>query len=382
MSSAVATFPDVSLFDGRLLAPGAGRRLLGGAMAGLGTVAAAYVLAAAAMASAAWLIGTMVSTNPSLRAKASIGLATFGVPNQRLALAGTANFSDSVHLADREHRLDWARETEFARAAIPAPAPVEAVPLPVRRPAEVAINLPPPALVPAHAPKAADAPDAIHVAELTSAPPPALPTALPPKRVASNVPLPPQRPPGAPRMAAKNEPASAPVEPRAPQVAMVKPPPAPEKTPSLLDRSDRTAVYDISAHTVYLPNGKTLEAHSGLGYRRDDPRYIDQKNRGPTPPNVYDLALRERRFHGVRAIRLNPVDEDKMFGRDGMLAHTYMLGPTGQSYGCVSFRDYPAFLQAYLNGEVERLVVVPQLDGPPARVARAANAARYALNNE
>jgi hypothetical protein len=32
-----------------------------------------------------------------------------------------------------------------------------------------------------------------------------------------------------------------------------------------------TAVYDISAHTVYLPDGKRLEAHSGLGDRIDDP---------------------------------------------------------------------------------------------------------------
>jgi hypothetical protein len=128
----------------------------------------------------------------------------------------------------------------------------------------------------------------------------------------------------------------------------------------------RTAVYDIAAHTVYLPNGERLEAHSGLGRRLDDPRYVSQKNRGPTPPNVYRLTLREQLFHGVRAIRLNPVDERKMYGRDGMLAHTYMLGPTGQSFGCVSFKDYQAFLRAFLNGEVDRLVVVPHLDGTPA----------------
>jgi len=38
-----------------------------------------------------------------------------------------------------------------------------------------------------------------------------------------------------------------------------------------------------------------------------------------------------------------------------------MLGPNGQSNGCVSFSDYPAFLDAYLKGEVDRLVVVEQL---------------------
>jgi hypothetical protein len=35
-----------------------------------------------------------------------------------------------------------------------------------------------------------------------------------------------------------------------------------------------------------------------------------------------------------------------------------MLGPYGASNGCVSFKDYNAFLDAYLHGEVKRLVVV------------------------
>jgi hypothetical protein len=122
-----------------------------------------------------------------------------------------------------------------------------------------------------------------------------------------------------------------------------------------------TAVYDIAARTVYMPGGRRLEAHSGLGNLMDDPSYISAKGRGPTPPNVYDLTLREELFHGVRAIRLNPIDESKMFGRDGILAHTYMLGPNGQSNGCVSFSNCNAFLTAYLSGEVTRLVVVDHL---------------------
>jgi hypothetical protein len=130
----------------------------------------------------------------------------------------------------------------------------------------------------------------------------------------------------------------------------------------------RTAIYDIAAHAVYLPNGQRLEAHSGLGSILDNPRYVSMKNRGPTPPNVYDLVLRNGLFHGVRAIRLVPVDEGKMYGRGGMLAHSYMLGPRGQSNGCVVFRDYPAFLRAFLRGEVERLVVVDHLAaGPTAK---------------
>lgn len=128
-------------------------------------------------------------------------------------------------------------------------------------------------------------------------------------------------------------------------------------------RYDRwTAVYDISAHTVYLPDGTKLEAHSGLGSRIDDPRHTDERMRGATPVAIYDLKPREALFHGVRALRLVPVDEDKVFGRSGLLAHSYMLGANGQSNGCVSFRDYNAFLQAYLHHEVKRLAVVDRLD--------------------
>src|SRR5262249_52571679 len=57
--------------------------------------------------------------------------------------------------------------------------------------------------------------------------------------------------------------------------------------------TSRTAIYDISARTVYLPNGRRLEAHSGLGEQMDDPRYVNARGTGPTPPNVYELKLRE-----------------------------------------------------------------------------------------
>jgi hypothetical protein len=140
---------------------------------------------------------------------------------------------------------------------------------------------------------------------------------------------------------------------------------APKDSPADIDTS-RTAIYDITSRTVYLPSGRRLEAHSGLGGHMDDPRYVHMRGTGPTPPNVYDLRLREARFHGVRAIRLIPTDKSKMYGRDGILAHTYMLGPKGESNGCVSFKDYAAFLDAFERGEINRLVVVERLDNPPS----------------
>jgi Protein of unknown function (DUF2778) len=130
--------------------------------------------------------------------------------------------------------------------------------------------------------------------------------------------------------------------------------------PEPFDR--QTAIYDISAKVVYLPDGTRLEAHSGLGSRLDDPRSANEKMRGVTPPHVYDLTLREAMFHGVQALRLTPVGGDaSIYGRNGLLAHTFMLGPNGDSNGCVSFRDYNAFLRAYRNGDVKKLVVVAKL---------------------
>jgi len=128
-------------------------------------------------------------------------------------------------------------------------------------------------------------------------------------------------------------------------------------------------IYDITARTVYLPSGRRLEAHSGLEAFMDNPRNVHLRMRGSTPPNVYNLTLRERMFHGVRTIRLNPVDGSRMYGRAGILAHSYMLGPNGQSNGCVSFSNYPEFLNAFLKGEVTRLAVVERLESPPGKLA-------------
>jgi Protein of unknown function (DUF2778) len=120
----------------------------------------------------------------------------------------------------------------------------------------------------------------------------------------------------------------------------------------------QTAVYDILARTVYLPDGTRIEAHSGLGDLLDDPRHVDEQARGATPPHLYELTLREGSFHGVQALRLTPIGEGDVYGRAGLLAHPYMLGPNGDSNGCVSVKDYDAFLRAYENGQIKRLMVV------------------------
>ncbi len=122
-----------------------------------------------------------------------------------------------------------------------------------------------------------------------------------------------------------------------------------------------TAVYDISAHAVYLPTGLILEAHSGMGVLRDDPEHVSVPNAGATPPAVYELKLRETQFHGVEALRMVPTEGGDTSGRSGLLVHSFMLGPKGDSNGCVSVKDYDRFLKAFNDGQINRLVVVPSL---------------------
>ncbi|MDF2119664.1 DUF2778 domain-containing protein [Roseiarcaceae bacterium H3SJ34-1] len=148
--------------------------------------------------------------------------------------------------------------------------------------------------------------------------------------------------------------------------------PAPDQNVAAL-----TAIYDISAGVVHMPNGEKLEAHSGLGDKFDDTSAVHIRMRGPTPPGTYELKEREALFHGVRALRMNPIGgSGTIYGRSGILAHTYMLGPRGDSNGCVSFKNYDRFLQAYLRGEVKRLVVVARRGDPVPSVATMGRSAR------
>jgi type VI secretion system (T6SS) effector TldE1-like protein len=129
------------------------------------------------------------------------------------------------------------------------------------------------------------------------------------------------------------------------------------------------AVYDISAAVVHMPDGTKLEAHSGIGHRKDNPKHAYVRNLGPTPPNIYKLRMRERLFHGVEAIRMLPHDRAAMKGRDGMLAHTPLLRRSNGSHGCVAFKHYAKFLKAFKAGKVKTMIVVPSMDELPTYMA-------------
>jgi hypothetical protein len=328
----------------------------------------------------AWLVRSTLSANPYLRAKANYAVAS-AQPAERYAAIDANQFAGSppmpavavenaaalgalVFDAGEGHAI----ASNFRRRTVIAP--------------QLPLSPPPPAAdLRADAPRGlAYAPDTMRVAALIPATAPASIPSLPPPELAPVLVM---VPPPLPLARPANPAASAPEV----EVASLTTGSIPDagvlrerETIPKWHAGNRVAVYDIAGQMVYLPNGERLEAHSGLGSKRDDPRYTRIKMQGPTPPNVYDLTMRERLFHGVRAIRLNPVDEARMYGRDGMLAHTYLLGPSGQSNGCISFKDYPRFLRAFLRGEIDRIVVVGRLGNESWRTvaARARLARRFA----
>ena len=376
MTYVTATYPDVAPFQLPKFPVRRSRSIAAkGLLAGTAIVAAGGVLAASLGLSALWMSAVSLNAPTRLHANAPVAplVSALGEWHRGLMRPGLRSGSGNGfgNAPDTPEFAALAPEQTRVVAPQPIPVPPRIAPAPTIVPKPFArVPLPRPRAVP-------------HVA----APPVA--TALPqpvspqPQKHAEAVPLPLARPFILQPVVAEKPPAVAvaravPAPEPEPKVAALPPAPAPKNNPAAAGIDKHTAVYDIEAHTVYLPNGRRLEAHSGLGHMMDDPDFIRAKMRGPTPPNVYALTLRQQLFHGVRAIRLTPVDERKMYGRDGMLAHTYMLGPNGQSNGCVSFRNYNTFLQAYLDGQVDRMVVVPRLDAK-TRAALALPAPRWNL---
>lgn len=127
----------------------------------------------------------------------------------------------------------------------------------------------------------------------------------------------------------------------------------------------KTAVYVIAAGVVIMPNGDRHEAHSGIGKLRDNPKHTHVKMKGATPPGTFHLTMREKRFHGVEALRMTPIDGVAPKNRTGLLTHSYLLGPNGNSHGCVAFKNYQPFLKAFKRGEINRMIVVEYMGDVP-----------------
>ncbi len=437
MTDTTASFDDVVFFSGRDSTYSeirAGfRSLIASATTGIAAVAAVGATAGVATVAGVWMVGIALSGNAHLHARTPMGpaglaltdMAAFPQDNFEAKWASAGALMPAAARAAMARRLASEATPIEQVAAAPHPIARKIARMPIARP-RVA-NAAPAAVKDLAAGRTADltwgfsvpkagvlvAPQETHEAAASSnwvgkrnpadaekkvaaLTPPATPMAAPlsiapelaqparapkPAAQAIAIPLPLRRPAGIVTARAPANPEVFPAEKPltvAPKLASLTPADKPhaKKVPVLPWPDSRTALYDISGHTVYMPDGTRLEAHSGLGSKIDNPRFIRVRMRGPTPPNVYDLTLRKQLFHGVRAIRLNPVNENKMFGRDGMLAHTYMLGPNGQSNGCVSFKHYQRFLQAFLDGKIDRMVVVGNLDEAPAHLASLVRADR------
>lgn len=429
--TAAAAFAGVTAYDRRPLALTDHVWAMGrGVVICLASVTSAGAMIGAVTVTAAWVATFALGTAPhKARTPLALEMALLAKPHggfihvaHELAVGPASAHAGDLALfpaplageAGKGPRLD-AEQIAMARSSerddVPLPLAHRGDRLPIRRRREIAVAPAKPALP--HVAVAMLSPRAFASLDLFD-PEPTFVGSIPegltgapqlaPNRLVdrvSDMPPPSPRRSDGPRIAVRREIASAaakPAKPALPQLASLTPSPPVSKSSgwfqklfgrqpghnelSALDTDGHTAVYDIEAHTVYMPNGTALEAHSGLGAHRDDPSSVREKARGPTPPNVYDLALRSGLFHGVQAIRLNPVSDNKMFGRDGILAHPYMLGPSGQSFGCVSFKDYPEFLRAFERGDVDRLVVVPYLQTKPSDdQARNADDGHYTIKD-
>ncbi len=392
MTSAAATYSGVTALDFGRIVPGHYRRAFRrGAGIGVGTLTAAGTASAVTL-TAAWMIAAAMSAAPHMPGLGntpvglSLGRSDTGFAGRWMAdlAPGSMNLSPLSPSREAERvksaRLDAVRRVRFPSerfALTPTnegdreAAAIEAQSAGAKQTASPETGAAPPSGYVAATFDLLD-PEPTWVASLPSTAVAATQTTAP--RAAANNGVAPTRQ-AAVHAAAPLVLADAEANPVLPPIADAAPAPhstltgflrklfgrqvasaSPDVTPAL---GGRTAIYDIQAGIVYLPDGEKLEAHSGLGSMMDDPHYVSRKDRGPTPPNVYNLALREGLFHGVQAIRLKPVSDDKMYGRAGILAHPYMLGASGQSFGCVSFKDYPRFLKAVESGLVDRMVVVP-----------------------
>ena len=111
-----------------------------------------------------------------------------------------------------------------------------------------------------------------------------------------------------------------------------------------------------------MPDGTELEAHSGLGKRMDDPRQVNVKMHGSTPPHVYDLTTREAIFHGDEALRMTPVGGDgRIFGRRACSTHSYLLGPRGDFERLRVVQGLQRVRARLQARPVKRMVVVAKL---------------------
>ena len=267
-----AALPNVTAFNVRAFALGDYRRkLLGGVALGLGAVAAIAVVGGAATMAAAWMLSSSLSANAHLRPAGVVALEAAELPRPHRTLTETAS------LVGVPHSLYEAPEIAVAELAPAAAlAPVRRFPI-SRPPAQLCARL-----------RQSGSPNEqwgtpcrrrvrrlLRMREIARASMPA-PALQAPRAVPMQVPAAP-----APAPAPAPSPAPATLFTSITDFLKRLTPRFAYNNPDVHPTPDsHTAVYDIESHTVYMPNGERLEAHSGLGSQIDDPRYVSERGEG------------------------------------------------------------------------------------------------------
>ena len=132
-------------------------------------------------------------------------------------------------------------------------------------------------------------------------------------------------------------------------------------SPTALGYDQYTAVYDLSAHTVYLPNGTKLEAHSGLGDRLDDPNHVNERMRGATPPHLYETRAAGG-FVPRRAGLASKSHRRRRYFRPRRSTRPHLYAGPELGIPTAACRSRTTTdLRAYQNGEIRKLAVVARL---------------------
>ena len=70
---------------------------------------------------------------------------------------------------------------------------------------------------------------------------------------------------------------------------------------------------------------------------------------------------------------MSVADGTDINGRSGLLVHSFMLGPNGDSNGCISVKDYDRFLKAFNDGQFTHIAVIPSLKSVAEKTLAAQN---------
>ena len=131
--------------------------------------------------------------------------------------------------------------------------------------------------------------------------------------------------------------------------------------PDLAFRRPCRRLRHLRPHRSICPTARGSRRIPASGRRATIPRKVNERMRGPTPPATYALSPREDSVPRRRRPAADPDRQQRLSAAPACSPIPTCWGRTATSNGCVSFRDYDAFLRAFRSGEITKLVVVSRL---------------------